>query len=293
MLSRFSTNQLFKRLRRPISFNARGLTIPSLRDANAPKKPPSAYNIFMSEKSTAMRQQSVGKLSSTDVFRRVAAEWKVLSEGEKQSYRDQVVGTEEYADRIAQYRKSEAYIDFKKRKDEVAKKKKLKEFVLSNAPKRPRSAYIYFSNEIRERVQVENPDAPVTQVMKLVGAAWRELPEVEKYVYEGRSRDDKIRYEKELEEHHMSAEYQEMQSRKIEYLNILKKNSGAARERRNVMAEKEKVKKLKEREKKKLDALKVRELNSKLVLKKKLAVLKSKEMKAKLMEKKKKEKEAK
>jgi len=182
-----------------------------------------------------------------------------LSEGEKQSYRDRVVGTADYACKMAQYRKSDAYTEFKKKKEQVARRKKLQEFELASAPKRPRSAYIYFSNQLREQVQAENPDAPVTQVMKRLGAAWRNLPEVEKSVYEGYWRDDKIRYEKEMKEHHKSAEYQEMQCKKEEYLNSLKKNCEAARERRKKMAEREKVKKLKEREKKKREAVKRRD----------------------------------
>ncbi|KAI6118486.1 hypothetical protein EDD16DRAFT_1480919 [Pisolithus croceorrhizus] len=42
-------------------------------------------------------------------------------------------------------------------------------------PKRALSAYMFFSQDWRERIKTENPDAGFGEVGKLLGAKWKEL----------------------------------------------------------------------------------------------------------------------
>lgn len=51
-----------------------------------------------------------------------------------------------------------------------------------NAPKRALSAYMFFSQDWRERIKTENPDAGFGEVGKLLGAKWKELDDDEKKV---------------------------------------------------------------------------------------------------------------
>ncbi|KAF9508806.1 hypothetical protein BS47DRAFT_1320550 [Hydnum rufescens UP504] len=51
-----------------------------------------------------------------------------------------------------------------------------------NAPKRPLSAFMFFSKDWRERVKSENPEASFADQGKLLGAKWKELDEEEKKV---------------------------------------------------------------------------------------------------------------
>ena len=51
-----------------------------------------------------------------------------------------------------------------------------------NAPKRALSAYMFFSQDWRERIKTENPDAGFGEVGKLLGAKWKELDDAEKKV---------------------------------------------------------------------------------------------------------------
>ena len=55
-------------------------------------------------------------------------------------------------------------------------------------PKKPLSAYIYFSQETREQIKKENPKMPVTAVMKEVSNRWGVMSKEEKdpYVIEAR-----------------------------------------------------------------------------------------------------------
>ncbi|KZS95401.1 hypothetical protein SISNIDRAFT_452003 [Sistotremastrum niveocremeum HHB9708] len=66
-----------------------------------------------------------------------------------------------------------------------------------NAPKRALSAYMFFSQDWRERIKTENPDAGFGEVGKLLGAKWKELDESEKKPYIERAAKDKQRAEEE------------------------------------------------------------------------------------------------
>jgi len=64
-----------------------------------------------------------------------------------------------------------------------------------NAPKRPLSAYMFFSQDWRERIKTENPDAGFGEVGKLLGAKWKELDDEEKKPYVDMATADKVRAE--------------------------------------------------------------------------------------------------
>ncbi|KAH8114911.1 high mobility group box domain-containing protein [Phellopilus nigrolimitatus] len=66
-----------------------------------------------------------------------------------------------------------------------------------NAPKRALSAYMFFSQDWRERIKAENPDAGFGEVGKLLGAKWKELDDSEKKPYIEQAARDKTRAEEE------------------------------------------------------------------------------------------------
>jgi hypothetical protein len=66
-----------------------------------------------------------------------------------------------------------------------------------NAPKRALSAYMFFSQDWRERIKAENPDAGFGEVGKLLGAKWKELDDTEKKPYIEQAARDKTRAENE------------------------------------------------------------------------------------------------
>ncbi|KAH8101320.1 high mobility group box domain-containing protein [Cristinia sonorae] len=79
-------------------------------------------------------------------------------------------------------------------KSEKAAKKGKKD---KNAPKRALSAYMFFSQDWRERIKAENPDAGFGEIGKLLGAKWKELDESEKKPYIEQAARDKARAEEE------------------------------------------------------------------------------------------------
>ncbi|GJJ09375.1 Non-histone chromosomal protein 6 [Clathrus columnatus] len=70
-----------------------------------------------------------------------------------------------------------------------------------DGPKRALSAYMFFSQDWRERIKAENPDAGFGEVGKLLGAKWKELDESEKKPYIEQAAQDRARAEREKAAH--------------------------------------------------------------------------------------------
>jgi hypothetical protein len=68
-----------------------------------------------------------------------------------------------------------------------------------DAPKRPLSSFLHFSNSYREFVKKENPQAGIGEISKMLGSIWNELDSEDKLPYEQKAEEDKNRYKKEIE----------------------------------------------------------------------------------------------
>ncbi len=67
-------------------------------------------------------------------------------------------------------------------------------------PKGGLSAYIIFTQEVRDKVSKDNPDVQMTELSKIMGKMWKALSDKEKKPYNDKSAKDKLRAQKELEE---------------------------------------------------------------------------------------------
>lgn len=76
-----------------------------------------------------------------------------------------------------------------------------------NAPERPPSAYVIFSNKMREELKGRN--LSFTEIAKLVGENWQNLSSGEKDPYEGQAFSAKERYNGELAEYKKTANYRD------------------------------------------------------------------------------------
>lgn len=65
------------------------------------------------------------------------------------------------------------------------------------APKRPLSAYMFFSRDQRERTKAENPTASFGEIGRILGATWKEMSESQKKPYIDMAERDKVRAETE------------------------------------------------------------------------------------------------
>jgi len=81
----------------------------------------------------------------------------------------------------------------RKSKDGKVKRARAKKPV--DAPRRPKSAYMFFLAEFREKWKTENPDSKrVSEVAVAAGDTWRDLSASERAVYEEKSRASKDAY---------------------------------------------------------------------------------------------------
>jgi hypothetical protein len=76
-----------------------------------------------------------------------------------------------------------------------------------NAPERPPSAYVIFSNKMREELKGRN--LSFTEIAKLVGENWQSLSPREKEPYEQQAFSAKERYNSELSEYKKTSQYRE------------------------------------------------------------------------------------
>lgn len=61
-------------------------------------------------------------------------------------------------------------------------------------PKRPKNAFMFFSNQYRPQVRTENPNLPITAVAAHLGAVWRGMTPAEKQPFEELAVRDRARY---------------------------------------------------------------------------------------------------
>ncbi|KAI0176746.1 HMG box protein [Pestalotiopsis sp. NC0098] len=74
-----------------------------------------------------------------------------------------------------------------------------------NAPERPPSAYVLFSNKMREDLKGQN--LSFTEIAKLVGENWQSLDRAEKEPYETHAQELKDRYNRDMSEYKKTADY--------------------------------------------------------------------------------------
>ena len=62
-----------------------------------------------------------------------------------------------------------------------------------------RSGFFFFCGEKRPKLKEQNPQATVGEIAKQLGAAWKIMTPEQKAPYEQQSKDDRKRYEREME----------------------------------------------------------------------------------------------
>jgi hypothetical protein len=191
------------------------------KDVNAPKRPSTSYLLFTQDRRAAVRAANP-TMKITDVSKVIGAEWKALGEAAKKKYSDRAaVLKEKYAVDFAAYKKTDSFTAHAKRvkdwrkahadDDDEPKKsskkssasaakggKTLKKPKDKNAPRRAPTAYFVFTGDRRAAVKEANPELPITEIAKVLGAEWKALTEEQKQAYKDRSAVLKEEYEKVL-----------------------------------------------------------------------------------------------
>jgi hypothetical protein len=156
---------------------------------NAPKKGRSAYLYFTMERRPQLKEENPDMVFG-DLTRLVAEEWGDLSDAGKRKFvklADEDM--KRYKDEMADYTPpTDEELDAEL---EGSKKKK------RSGPKRPRTAYVYFTIDQRPNVQADNPELKFGEITKLLAEDWKALSESDREKYVEQAEADKLRYERE------------------------------------------------------------------------------------------------
>ncbi|KAE9136699.1 hypothetical protein PF010_g1581 [Phytophthora fragariae] len=82
--------------------------------------------------------------------------------------------------------------------DHTRKPRKKKD---KNAPKRALSAFMFYSNDIRETVKKEMPELAFLQISSEIGRRWKQISDEERRPYDELAAADKRRYQEEKEDY--------------------------------------------------------------------------------------------
>ena len=153
------------------------------KDANAPKRPLSAYIIYCQEQREMLKKKNPD-LKATELTSQLGNMWKSLSDDKKKQYM-----TKHEKERERYQREMKDYSPPQREEEDKKSKRKSKKDVSSSRPKRAPSAYIIFCQDKRAEVKEENPSFGPKEITSKLGELWRELDVETKAQYSRRSKE--------------------------------------------------------------------------------------------------------
>jgi len=104
--------------------------------------------------------------------------------------------------------------EMKNQLKEILPKKAKRSKKPKNAPKNPKSAYIFYCQDTRPNVKTEMPELNAKEVLKELGGRWQNTDDDTKAKYQKMAEDDKVRYAEEMKTYVPSEGEEEEKPRK-------------------------------------------------------------------------------
>jgi hypothetical protein len=181
------------------------------KDANAPKRPLSAYIIYCQEQREMLKKKNPD-LKATELTSQLGNMWKSLSDDKKKQYM-----TKHEKERERYQREMKDYSPPQREEEEDKKsRRKSKKDVSSSRPKRAPSAYIIFCQDKRAEVKEKNPSFGPKEITSKLGELWRELDVETKAQYSRRSKEMTPRKNEEVHEEEEEQEEEEVKPQRKE-----------------------------------------------------------------------------
>mmetsp|Transcript_1761 Transcript_1761/g.3083 ORF Transcript_1761/g.3083 Transcript_1761/m.3083 type:complete len:389 (-) Transcript_1761:267-1433(-) len=155
----------------------------TLRKApQAPKRFKSSYICFFMAKQPEIKEALGDKASVTEVSKRSAEMWRELP-AEERAHWDDVAAKDKqrYMVEKASYT-GPWQVPWKRAKKDPS------------APKRPMSAFLYFSQDKRRRIKENNPSIRNTEVSRILGEMWRNASEDERRPHIEKEKEEREKY---------------------------------------------------------------------------------------------------
>lgn len=169
----------------------------------APKRPLTAFMRFSSVMRPKVKVE-LPELAFGAVAKEVGKRWRELGETEKAGFQATSAAAKvvyDAAKAVWDALPADKKVAPKPRKTKGSKaaggkaKKKKKD---PNAPKRSRSAYIFYGASVRPEIKAAHPDMAVTVIMKEIGLMWAKVTDEGKTKFNQMAAADKVRYETEM-----------------------------------------------------------------------------------------------
>jgi len=162
-----------------------------VREAGRPRGKTSPYGFFVKMCYEEHKKKYPNEnVQVTEISKKCSEKWKTMTPAEKQRFVELAQkDAERYQAEVAAFGGEDAMRKRKRGKKDV------------NAPRRPLSAFFFFSQTKRPEVQQGHPEWRVGQVAQELGRMWKDLNETEKKRYEEMATRDKARYEVEMRDY--------------------------------------------------------------------------------------------
>jgi len=147
---------------------------------NGIKKPTSAYLYFVSDYRMVLKKKGKETNRVQEVAKLCGAAWKSMTDEEKAPY------TDKYKNDRARYLKEKEALDKRMGKDPTK-------------PKRPQTGYFFFLGEFRKEMAGKTLEDG-EKIPSLAGEKWRVMTPEKRKRYDEMVEQDKLRYEKEMNE---------------------------------------------------------------------------------------------
>jgi hypothetical protein len=210
---------------------------PTKKPPGVPKRFKSSYICYSIANQEKIKKELGTNARVTEVAKKVAESWKTLVPEERKIWDDAAKADKErYMAEKAAYKGPWQVTTHKRTKKDPS------------APKRPMSAFLYFSQKYRPIVKEEQPDLKNTDVSRRLGELWRNAPEEERQIYIKREAGEREVYKKDIAQWREEHAEQEAARKKASALALAaerKRVAAAAKATKKGLKNKEKGKKVK------------------------------------------------
>lgn len=212
------------------------------KDPRAPKRSKSAYIFFAIDRREMVKGELGPGARVGDIAKKTSQFWKALDDEERKKWEEVAK-----SDRERYQEEKAAYTGPLLIPGDMSTSRKAKKD--PNAPKRPLTAFLYFSQRMRPSIKEQNPEWRIAELSQELGRRWREMDEEARKPYTSHEAEERKKYQV------VNAKYKEEQGEKekekaLELEEERKKQKELAKlnQKKQAKADKQRQQQLKEEE---------------------------------------------
>lgn len=153
------------------------------KNSGKPKRGQSAYLFFCADN----RKEVMKDHSMTESSKILGKMWK--DEENREKYEKMAAKDKKrYEAEMKKWTPPEPSSDDNSDADDSDEKKPKKKKKIVGGKKRAPSGYLLFGKDERTRIKKDDPDVKATEVMKMIGAAWKELDQTDRDKYNAKAK---------------------------------------------------------------------------------------------------------